>query len=282
MSKPIIVLAGSTGDLGGRIGRALDREAVKADGEVRKLVRHDFEDDDRLRRACEGASCVVSALSGLRDVIVKLQGRLLDAAVAASVPRFIPSDFAVDFTKVPPGQNRNFDLRREFKAQIDQRGISATSILNGAFADMLTGQAPIVLFKLRRILYWENPDQKMDFTTKDDVAVFTAKAAFDDTTPRHLKIAGDEVSARDLAAMMTDLTGKRFRLLRGGSLGRLEKLTWVARKVAPQPDEVFPPWQGMQYTHNLFSGIAKMVDLDNTRYEGIAWTKVRDVLRRAV
>jgi nucleoside-diphosphate-sugar epimerase len=173
-------------------------------------------------------------------------------------------------------------LRREFKARLDQTSIAATSILNGAFADMLTGQAPLVLFKLRRVLYWENPDQKMDFTTKDDVAAFTAKAAFDSATPRYLKIAGDEVSARDLAAIMTELTGKPFRLLRGGSLGRLEKLTWVARRVAPKNDAVFPPWQGMQYTHNLFSGIAKMHDLDNARYEAMTWTKVRDVLKRAV
>jgi len=41
---------------------------------------------------------VVSALAGLRDVIVETQAALLDAAIKARVPRFIPSDFSIDFT----------------------------------------------------------------------------------------------------------------------------------------------------------------------------------------
>ena len=64
--------------------------------------------------ACSRASCVVSALQGLRDVIVETQTVLLDAAIKAEVPRFIPSDYSIDFTKFPPGENRNLDLRRDF------------------------------------------------------------------------------------------------------------------------------------------------------------------------
>ena len=36
-----------------------------------------------------------------------------------------------------PGQNRNFDLRREFTARADKTPTKVTSILNGAFLDML-------------------------------------------------------------------------------------------------------------------------------------------------
>jgi hypothetical protein len=46
----------------------------------------------------------VSALSGLREVIVDAQKVLLDAAVAASVPRFIPSDYSLDFTEFKDGE----------------------------------------------------------------------------------------------------------------------------------------------------------------------------------
>jgi hypothetical protein len=48
---------------------------------------------------CRGAGCVVSALAGLRPVIVDTQSRLLEAAVAAGVKRLIPSDSSIDFTK---------------------------------------------------------------------------------------------------------------------------------------------------------------------------------------
>ena len=96
---------------------------------------------------------MVSALQGLRDVIVETQAVLLDAGVGAGVPRFIPSDFSIDFTRFPPGENRNLDLRRDFHKRLDRASISATTIFNGAFADMLTGQMPLILFKLRRVLY---------------------------------------------------------------------------------------------------------------------------------
>jgi hypothetical protein len=41
---------------------------------------------------------VVSALQGLRDVIVEMQTVLLYAAIKADAPRFIPSDYSIDFT----------------------------------------------------------------------------------------------------------------------------------------------------------------------------------------
>ena len=87
----------------------------------------------------------MSALQGLRDVIVETQSVLLDAAIKAGVPRFIPSDYSIDFTKFPLGENRNLDLRRDFHERLEKASISATTIFSGAFAEMLTGQMPLIL-----------------------------------------------------------------------------------------------------------------------------------------
>jgi hypothetical protein len=294
MEKPTIVLAGATGNLGGRIARAL----LERGASVRAIVRHisapdkvealrrqgaaiaavDFGSVTELTRACSGASCIVSALAGLRDVIVDTQASLLDAAVKAGVPRFIPSDFAIDFTKLPPGTNRNLDLRREFHERLDKAPIAATSILCGMFTDLLTGPAPIILFKFNRVVYWEDPDQLLDFTTVDDTAQFTAAAASDHSTPRFLRIAGDQVSARGLVEVASEATGRKFRLFRAGGLGRLKTLIKVTRAVFPQSSAVYPPWQGMQYLHNMFGGLAKLEPLDNDRYPGMLWTTAGDVL----
>ena len=228
--------------------------------------------------ACAGASCVVSALSGLGDVIVEAQAVLLDAAVQAGVPRFIPSDFSIDFTRLPPGENGNLDLRRDFHGRLDRASISATTIYNGAFAELLTGQMPLILFRWKRILCWGSPDQRMDFTTMDDTAAFTASAALDPSTPRFLRIAGDQLSARELAAVAGEVTGAKFRVFRAGGLGMLGTLIKVARAVAPGGREVYPAWQGMQYMRNMFDGRAKLEPLDNDRYPGMRWTTARDVL----
>ncbi|MBN1656377.1 MAG: NmrA family NAD(P)-binding protein [Deltaproteobacteria bacterium] len=294
MSDPTIVVAGATGNLGGRIIKALRQRGA----EVRALVRNssardkleqlqksgaavvavDYGNASELTSACSGAACVVSALSGLRQVIVQTQANLLDAAIRAHVPRFIPSDYSIDFTKFPAGQNRNLDLRRDFHELLDKASIAATTILNGAFADMLTGQMPLILFKLKRVLYWENADQRMDFTTMDDTAAFTANAALDPSTPRFLRIAGDQLSARELLAVVSDVTGKKFRLLRPGGLGMLGALIKIARLLSPAENELYPAWQGMQYMYNMFDGRGKLEPLDNDRYPGMHWTSARDAL----
>jgi nucleoside-diphosphate-sugar epimerase len=296
MASPVIALAGATGDLGARI---LERLVARG-AQVRVVVRPDLAERDARRLgalrasvarvdpmdrhamadALAGASCVVSALNGLRDVIVDRQGVLLDAAVLARVPRFIPSDYAADFTKVPPGDNRNFDLRREFMARADRADIAVTSVLNGAFMDMLGAEMPIVQRRLRRVLYWRSADQPLDFTTKDDVAAYTAAVALDPATPRWLRIAGDTLSARQLATVLTDVTGERFRTLRAGGMTSLGLMIRVAKVVAPGRDEPFPPWQGMQYLRDMFSGRAQLAPLDNARYGDIAWTTVRELFAR--
>jgi len=294
MDGTAVIVAGATGNLGGRIVRAL----LERGAQVRALVRQsvpteklewlrnlgavvfpaDWGDASQLRAACSGTACVVSALQGLRDVIVEAQGKLLEAAVRAGVPRFIPSDFSLDFTKLTPGENRNFDLRREFHGRLERVEVSATTIFNGAFAELLLGAMPLVLFKYKLVLYWGDPDQRLDFTTIDDTAAFTACAALDPQAPRFLRIAGDQLSARELAALATDVTGRAFGLRRAGSLETLDRLIKLMRRIVPGKDRVYPIWQQMQYMRNMFDGRAKLEPLDNGRYPGIRWTKVRDLL----
>lgn len=291
MTDTIVALAGATGDLGFRIAKALagrgaDVHLLVRPGAPRDrkletlgatLVAADPDDRAAMTAAVKGATCVVSALNGLHDVIVERQGVLLDAAVAAGVPRFIPSDYAADFTKTRPGDNRNFDLRRAFMARADAAPIRVTSILNGAFMDMLGAEMPILQPGLRRVLHWGDADQPLDFTTKDDVAAFTAAAARDPDTPRILRIAGDTLSPRDLAATMTRVTGKRYRTLRAGGIGALGIMIGLARPFGPK-DAVFPPYQGMQYLRDMMSGRARLRPLDNDRYPHIRWTSVADLL----
>jgi len=290
-----VALAGATGDLGSRVAaelvalgapvRALVRPGTAADKQARladlgvAVVEVDYADRAALRAAVEGASVVVSALSGLRPVIVETQTQLLAATEAAGVPRFIPSDFAIDFTRLPEGSNRNLDLRREFQRVADASPLRVTSILNGAFTDMLTGVAPFILFGPRKILCWGDPAQKMDWTTIADTARYTAKAALDPDTPRWLRIAGDQISARDLAATMTELTGKKHGIFRPGGPGLLGVLVALTKTFTPASDALYPPWQGMQYMRNMYSGLPKFTAVDNDRYP-MVWTSARDVLAR--
>ncbi|MGD0038654.1 MAG: NmrA family NAD(P)-binding protein, partial [Bacteroidota bacterium] len=232
--KKIILVAGGTGNLGKKIINAL----LERGAEVRAVIRTntDLEKVNKLEKlganvfkvnmlnveevskACTGASCVVSALNGLHDVIIDTQKALLDAALDAGVPRFIPSDYSLDFTKFSYGENRNFDWRKEFHEYLDKTSISATTIFNGAFADLLIGQMPLILFKQKLVLYWGNADHRMCFTTIADTASYTANVALDPSTPRFLIIAGDQLSPREIKKVVTEVRGKKFHLFRAGGL----------------------------------------------------------------
>lgn len=291
---PKILVAGATGNLGGQIARELILRGAQVRAVVRpssdagkisalkqlgvEVIQCEMSDAAALKKACEGVDCVVSALAGLREVIIDAQKLLLDAAVAVRVPRFIPSDFSLDFTKTQPGRNRNLDLRREFHTYLDRQPIQATTIFNGAFADMLTAEMPLILFKRKRILYWGDADQQMDMTTVANTAAYTAAAALDNTTPRYLRIAGIQVTPRTLADIMREVTGQEHRLFRAGGVGLLSTIIGIARTLAPGKKELYPAWQGMQYMRDMVEGKAQMIQTDNAHYPELKWTSVAEIV----
>ncbi len=292
--KKIIVVAGSTGNLGNRICR----ELIKRGAEVRAIVRAsadpekidtlkkmgvtvftvDLNNIDEIAQACAGAGCVVSAVAGLRDVIVDLQKRMLDGAVKAGVPRFIPSDFCTDYTDLVPGENRNFDLRREFKAYLDRAPIKASSVFNGAFADILKYNTPVLNLKDKSIGYWgDKADWKLDFTTVDDTAAFTAEVALDDSAPEKLQIASFQISPNTLLEDMKSVTGETFRIHQLASLEDFAR--FIKKQRADNPageNELYAKWQQAQYMYSMFT--TQHNQLANGRYKNLTWTTAESYL----
>lgn len=291
-----VVLAGASGDLGRRIGKFLSKQNTRWRALVRvtttKARRRtleemgavvcvvDYNDLRSLMVNCVGADCVISALNGLYPVVVDAQINLLKASVEAGVRKFIPSDYSLDYTKTAPGLNRNLDLRRTFRSHADMAPIRVTSILNGAFSELLTGQAPILMPRISRVLYWGELDQQVDFTTKDDVARFVAAVARDEKAPRFLRIAGDVTTPRKLAIMASKVTGRSFKPMRLGGVNQLSVAIRLTQMLTPVNGEIFPVWQGMQYQRDMSMGDGKLDPLDNDRFGASNWTSCREVLSR--
>lgn len=286
----LILVAGATGNLGLKICRELIKRnvsvrAIARRGSDTKKVRTlksmgvdvfqvDLSDEKELIGACAGVSCVVSALAGLQEVIIETQGWLLQAAVKAGVPRFIPSDFSTDFTIIPIGENRNFDLRKRFHELLDQSSIRATSIFNGAFADILRYNTPLFNAPQKTIAYYgDKMDWKIDFTTMDDTAAFTAMAAVDETAPRYLRIASFRVSPAELANLSEQYKGSRFSTVNMGSMEDFSANNKAQRAAYPEGEnELYAKWQQSQYVYSMF--LVHHEALDNDRYEGLSWSPV--------
>ena len=126
-----------------------------------------------------------------------------------------------------------------------------------------------------------NADQPLDFTTMDDTAAYTAAAALDDAAPEILRVAGDQTTPRQLAALGTELFGRPFELVRAGGLDDLARLIMADRAAHPDSEsEEFPSWQRLQYTHNMASGVTKLTPVENQRYPEIEPTTLRQFLSR--
>jgi NAD(P)-dependent dehydrogenase (short-subunit alcohol dehydrogenase family) len=297
MKKTIIVF-GATGNLGNRIvgellkkgaavraivRTATDPEKVKSLENLGATVQEvDLDSVDALAWASAGASCVVSALAGLGDVIVDLQKRILVGALQAGVPRFIPSDFCTDYTDLVPGENRNFDLRRAFRGYLDASSIQASSVFNGAFADILTYNTPILNLKEKSIGYWgDKVDWKLDFTTMDDTAAFTAEVALDDEAPRNLHIASFQVSPTILWQDVQQATDQGFRLHQLSSLEDFAQFIQKQRAQYPAGEnELYAKWQQGQYMYSMFT--THHAQLANSRYKNLTWTTSLDFIKSFV
>lgn len=291
MNKLILVV-GATGNLGQKICR----ELIKNNANVRAVIREessnekvdilkkmgvelfkcDLSNEQELIKACTGVSCVVSALAGLSNIIVEAQTKLLNAAIAVGVKHFIPSDFSSDFTHIPEGENRNFDLRREFHVYLDQSPIKATSILNGAFADILRYNTPLFNVPEKTIAYYDGKqDWKIDFTTMDNTAAYTALAALDETAPRYLKIASFSVSSNELVSLSKEHKGAEFKLIDMGTMEGFSAYNKTQRAANPAGEnELYSKWQQSQYLYSMF--FTHHESLDNDRYKGLNWSPVEE------
>lgn len=274
-----IAVAGATGNLGTRIVKALLAQKapvvalVRAGSSADKVAALRTLGAETATEIPVGTTCVVSAVQGLRDVIVDAQVNLATAARALGA-RFIPSDYSTDYRDLPPGENRNFDLRRELHERIGPTAV--TAIFNGAFAEVLTYGSPLLDRKKHTVSYFQDADWKMDFTTMDDTAAFTAAAALDDRAPSALRCASFQASPREIAAAASAAFGTPFELVPLGTLDDLRAKNRADRAANPQGEtEVFPFWQRGQYTQSMMS--THHASLDNDRYP-LTWTPLAEFL----
>ncbi|KAL2832302.1 NmrA-like family-domain-containing protein [Aspergillus pseudoustus] len=155
-----VAVAGATGTLGPHVVKALTAAGFQvsiltrakkpdADAPGVKVLEVDFDSVESLTGALEGTDAVVSTVGG---AAIDNQSVLIDAAVAAGVKRFIPSEFGSVTTNPElenlPVYSSIAKIRNYLQGKAASGELSWTVLACGAFLDFVVN-APV-------FLDWEN------------------------------------------------------------------------------------------------------------------------------
>lgn len=253
---------------------AATAEDLRARGVL--VVEGDVHTPSSYEAALRGLDSVVSTLQGGPDVIIDGQRQLLDAAVRAGVPHFIPSDFAIDYFGIPDGTHALLDLRRAFANYLHTQPITYTHVLNGAFMEMLSdANYGFIDFEDHSLAYWGDGHQKLDFTTMEDTAKAVELAVRDEQyRNKSLEIAGDQINYHGFQSLLEELTGHPFSVKGLGSLTELETSIERKKATADSPYDYVMD----QYNWAMNTGQAKLKHPLKASALGFTPTSVRTVL----
>ena len=285
MSTQTVLVAGAGGMLGGRIAAHLSEEpdtrlrlmvraggrgaddATLADLVARgaEMVEADLTDPASLDRATRGVDVIVSAVQGGRDIMVAGQLALLAAASRNGVRRILPSDFALDLFRSPPGEHANFDMRREADEAIAATGIEHVNILNGSFMDNFLHSQFAGVFDMEKgtATFWGDGNDPFDATSVEDTARYTARAAVDRNLPSgKFALAGEQLTFNGIIDAVEHVSGRTFERRSQGTIADLKET--IARQRAADPDSMAA--LGNTYILYMLDGTTALTDLQNGRY----------------
>jgi nucleoside-diphosphate-sugar epimerase len=272
----IILLAGATGMLGGRIAHYL---LEQPDARVRLLIRDiagkkqaldpfaakgaeliegDLTDSASLDRATQGVDVIMSAVQGGPDIIIDGQVALAEAGKRNGVRRILPSDFGLDLFKATRGEHAAFDWRRTADERIAAIGVEQVNILQGGFMELfMPGMGAIDLEK-GTVGFFDDGNRPIDVTSVEDTARMTARVAVDRTVPAgKFAFAGDHVSFRQAGEIVAARTGRALEPVSFGSEADLRS----AMAAADPQKRVM-----LAYLLYMLTGQAALTNLQNDRY----------------
>jgi hypothetical protein len=197
MSTLTVGIAGITGKFGSLLVakllenpnivlRGYARDPSKVDAQLAgssrvHLFKGDAYDDAAIQPFVAGCQVVVCAYLGTNELMTNGQKKLIDACEAAGVPRYVASDWAMDYTKLKLGDLFPKDPMIHVKAYLEtKRTVRGVHILIGAFMDtILSSFFPVWDTNTRTLRYWGEGTEAWEGTSYANAAAFTAAVVAD-------------------------------------------------------------------------------------------------------
>lgn len=170
----------------------------------------DYESLESLTEALRGQDAVVSAIG--KTGPGRLQQDLIDAAVAAGVKRFIPSEFGADL-KIPqiaalPIYRPKVALERYLEEKATETGITYTYVYNNVILDFGIRVGSLLAAESRTIRVYDGGHHKFSTSTLGAIAkaVVQILATPEEFTNRAVRISEAAVTQRRLLEIARQIT----------------------------------------------------------------------------
>jgi uncharacterized protein YbjT (DUF2867 family) len=219
MTSPgITAVTGATGQIGGRVARALAaadvpqrlvvRDATRASDLGADVAQATYEDFGAMTAALRGVDTVFLVSAAEHPQRVSLHTRAVDAAVADRVKRIV----YLSFLRAAP--DATFTFARDHWAteeHIRATGLRHTFLRDAIYADFLPGLAGT-----DRVIRGPAGDGAFTPIAQDDIAaVATAVLLSDAYDGATLDLTGpDRLTMSDVAALLTEVSGREVRYQR--------------------------------------------------------------------
>ena len=222
-----VLIVGSTGNLGPHLIKELSKQGHKVSALIRPqtlsneekmrplreagvtIIKGDLDDHRSLARACTGQDVVVSAVGGGQ---IMQQVDLAQAAQAAGVQRFIPSEFGVDPFGPAADSCDLVQMKAEAQEEIKKTGIPLTPIYTNGFMEFwATGLGQLgPTSPPDTVQYFGDGNKEMHMISLPDIARYVHAIIEDPSTiDREVSIQSEKISQNHLISLWEEISGKR-------------------------------------------------------------------------
>ncbi|KAF3055184.1 hypothetical protein GL218_07359 [Daldinia childiae] len=243
------------------------------------LSKGDAFDTSAIRSFVAGCDVVVCCYLGDDKLMVDGQKALIDACAAEGVPRYVASDWSLDYTKLKLGELFPKDPMIHVKAYLDaQDKVKGVHILVGMFMEVFfnpvfgTFDADSATFK-----YWGTGNEIWEATTYQNAAEYTAAVCADKDAVGVKKFVGGQATVLQIAESFEKAYAVKPKLENHGSVDDLFKHMHGLREKDPQ--NIFS-YMFLFFQYYAINGQANLgPEYDNGQYPQVKPVNWEDYLK---
>ncbi|EWZ81102.1 hypothetical protein NW765_015579 [Fusarium oxysporum] len=234
-----------------------------------KLFKGEAFDDASIKPFVTGTDVIICAYLGADDLMIDGQKKLIDACDEAGVPRYIASDWSLDYTKLKLGELFPKDPMIHVKAYLQtKKTTKGVHILIGGFMDpILSPFFSVWDPQTQTLRYWGEGDEPFEGTSYENAAEFTAAIVADKSAIGIKKYLGDRKSIKEIAATFGKVYGVKPNLERLGSLEDLKAKMHALREKNAADVYSYMPLFFMYYWINGQTFVGP--ETDNEQYKEV-------------